>query len=163
MREHAIESHRAMLIRIEPLVEEITQEAPVLRNPEPVDSLASDGRSRSPFDVRGEVADGGEPEACHDGIGRYVDILVELARLEPGIEVDITIAGNEPAVLGPGKLPLCTGHELTRSIARVTDGQHVPRIVGVGDGIFAPTHRADDQVAKRYLAHGLPRRQIAAN
>jgi hypothetical protein len=81
MCEDAVEGDASFFVGVEPLVEEVAQEASVLRN-----AFALDARRGSDGGVLGvgrEVADGSESAAGGDGIGDDVDLSIDFAGLKP--------------------------------------------------------------------------------
>ena len=162
MRQHAIESHPAVLIRIKSLVEKVAQEAAVLRDAFAIHALRRSHRIGRMLGVGREVANGGEASAGHNRIGNDIDVLVNPAGLKAAIEMNVSIAGRELAVHHVRELPLSAWNHGTLGVARITNSKHIARIVRRGDRVFRPADVALDQVSQRNLRHRLVWHKIAA-
>src|SRR5581483_7922215 len=85
-----------------------------------------------------------------------------LARLEPSVETNESIARHELAVDRVGKLPFGTGNHSTLSLAAFAHRKHIARIIRRSHRIFGAADLAGDQMAKRNLGHRLGGHQVAA-
>ncbi len=125
MCEDAVEGDASFFVGIETLIEEIAEEASVLRDAFAVDARrGSDGIGRV-LGVGGEVADSSESAAGNDGIGDDVNIFVDLARLKAAVEVDMAGARDEFSIDGVRKLPLRAGNNRALGPARIAHREDV--------------------------------------
>ena len=86
--------------------------------------------------VRHHVPHRGEPDAGNDRVARAVDELVDLARREASV-------ARDPRILH--EAPLVPRHDAARRQAAVALGQHVVRILRIGDGIRPVAAMAERQ------------------
>jgi hypothetical protein len=104
--ENAVEGDAPVFVGIESLIEEVAEEASVLRNAFAVDALGrSDGFGRV-FGIGGEIANGSEASAGYNGISNDVNVFVNPAGLEATIEANIAVALGELAIYDVRELPL---------------------------------------------------------
>ncbi len=73
------------------------------------------------------------------------------------------VAGDEFAVDEMSELPLTGRNHLARPIARVANGEHIARIVGIGDRVLAAADSDPHQMSERNIGHYLRRHQVSAH
>ncbi len=161
VRENAVQRGFALFVGIEPFIEEIAQETPVLRNPLAVDAGRGDDRIRAVLGIGGKVADRREAEARNHRIGHDIHVFVDATGLKPAIQMNMPIAGSEFPVDGFGELPLRCRNENALGIPRVANGQHVAGITHVGDRILEAAYSAGDQMPERNLLRHARKHHVA--
>ena len=162
MGKNAVERHPALLVRVETVVKKVAQKASVLRNPLAIDALCGSDGIRLVFGIGSEIAHRREAQARHDGVFDHVHVFVDLSRMEAAIQMDVPVAGRELSVDGVRKLPLGARNDRPLTVARVTNRQHVARVVRCRDGILDSADAAGDQVSQRNLGHLFRGHKIAA-
>ena len=72
--EDAVERNASIFVGIESLIEEVAEEAAVLRDAFAIDARGGSDGIGGVFGVRGEVANGGEATSGDNGVGNDVDV-----------------------------------------------------------------------------------------
>ena len=57
------------------------------------------------FGIGREVAYRGETQSCNHGIAHGVNVFVNLSRLKPSVEMDVSVAGNKFSINRARELP----------------------------------------------------------
>ncbi len=141
---HAVEGDPAGFVRVEPLIEQVTQEASRLRDAEDQCPLHRRHGRWIVFGIRGEIAHGDEAQPDKRRILRRVDQLVDPPRLETGGMAnarDLFAFGDER--------PLIFRDRRSLAVGKIADGQTVARIVRVRDRVLLAADAPDDQVTDR--------------
>ncbi len=112
--------------------------------------------------IGSEIAHRREAQARHHRILHYINVFVDLSRMEAAIQMDVPVAGRELAGDGLRELPFGARNDLPLAVARVAHRQHVPRVVRCGRGILDSADAAGDQVSQRNLRHLFRGHKIAA-
>src|SRR5581483_4152177 len=106
VREDSVECNLALFVRIETLVEQVTQEASILRDAFAKDTLGGSDRVLGVFGVRSEVANGSEAQARDHRISNDVDVFIDFARVKAAIQMDVAIACYQFAIDRVRELPV---------------------------------------------------------
>ena len=133
VRQNAVERNASFFVRIEALIEEVAQEAPILRNAFAIDACRGSDGIGCVLGIGREVAYRGEAAAGHDRIGDHVNIFVDFSGLKAAVQVDMAVTRSEFAVDRLRELPFRAGN----------DGACVPR------ASRAPSARCADRRARR--------------
>src|ERR1700722_11604033 len=160
--EHTIQGHSSVLIRIESLVKEIAQEAPVLRNSLAVNPLCRSDRFGIVLGVGSEVADSGEAPSGDHGVSYHIHVFVNFSRLKAAIQMNEPVCRNELAIDGMRELPLRARDDRPPPVARVANSQHIVWIVRRGYRIFDSAYVALNKVTERNRLHLLWKHEVAA-
>ena len=136
MSENAVEGDSSFFVSVEALIEEVAQKPSILRNAFPIDARRRSNRIGNMLGIRSKVANSREAAAGYNGIGDDINIFVDLPRLEAAVQMNVAVAGHDFAVHGVRELPLAARNNGARSLARITDGEHIARIVRRRDGVF---------------------------
>src|SRR5271157_263014 len=136
MRKNAVKCDAAVLIRVESLVEKVTQKAAVLRDAFAIHALRRSDRTWIVLGIGCKISNGGKTRAGNNGIGNNVNVLVNLSRLKTAVEVNESIAGDELAVDRVRELPLGARYHRARAFAGIAHCKHVARVVGSGHWIL---------------------------
>src|SRR5207249_9871204 len=108
-------------VRVEALIDEVSQEPPRLRDAEANAPADRKEAGRVVLGVRHHVPHRGQTDADHDRVARAVDELVELTRLEASGARDPRLAVDEP--------PLISWHDAAGRQASITFGQPVVAVL----------------------------------
>ena len=143
VRKNGVERPPPLLVRVEPLIQEMAQQAPGLRDAVRDAVLHRGDARRVVLQIRDEVPDRGQTSAGDDGALRAIDHLVDAAGCEPALQVHGLRIGDDRAVLLlAGEAPRRAGDDRAVAGRQVARGQHVGGIVGVGDGVRHGPRRA---------------------
>ena len=162
MRQDSVDGDASLLVRVESLVEQVAQEATVLRNALAVDALRWRDRFRIVFRVRREITEHREATARDNRISHDVNVFVKLARLESAVEVDVPIARGQFPVDGMREFPLIARDCRARSFAPIPHSQNISRIVRICDRILEPADSSVREVTERNFLHRFRQHQVAA-
>src|SRR5580700_4504599 len=132
--EHTIKGDSSVLIRIKALIEEIAQEAPILRDSLAINSLCRSDGAGIMLGVGSEVTDGCKAPSGHHRVSDHIHVFVDLSWLEPAVQVNKPVCRDELAIDSMRELPLRAGNDTPRSIARIADREHIARIIRRGNG-----------------------------
>ena len=138
MCHHAVERLAMALVLVEPVVHVGPEEAAALRDAEGDGAVnrACGNRprvGRTVLEHRDRVTNRRRADAGDRWILRPVDDLVDLAGLEPSLQIDARGIRRSRSIGEAGELPIGMRKQTPRSFDRVTHGQRVRRVVRVGD------------------------------
>ena len=106
--EEAVENHAFLFVFVEAEVEKLPQIPPALRRAEGIGPPNVIGAGIAVLgtavaEERNGVACGQQAQPDHRGAPRRIDHVVDLARHEPGCEVNVVSIGDHPTGFQPGE------------------------------------------------------------
>src|SRR5262245_21352716 len=113
----------------------MSEESPRLRNAEAIYTLGRGYRARLVFYARDQVPDRRKPQPYHWRILGPVYYFINLSRLEPVLERNVSRVGNRLSLDHPGKLPVVARNQPPLAKYSVTDGKLVVAVCWIYSGL----------------------------
>src|SRR5258708_17767581 len=106
------------------------------------------------------MGDNCKTEAKNDGIFCFVDDLIDLARLESGVEVNEMRISGKFATHGVRKTQLAARNRSPQTVRRIAHRQDILRTCGVIDRIAFSAGWSEKGMAERHVVNSLGGRKI---
>ncbi len=149
----SIVGRAALLVGVEPLVEELSQEPACLGNARRQPVFGREDAGLVVLRIADHVPNGREAQSDNRRILRAIDEFVDLARLKSAVEYDVCRVGNTAAIPEPREVPTLAGDDLMGCFPPVSYGQNVCGVLGIGNGIGTVTAMRQRQRCHRGV-HG---------